>query len=570
MNEDRKKIIKQNIINELLECLNSSVSDNIVYDGNNNYLSGLVALLPNRINSTKREFLTWYLSLLQIDNTPLYSVDYLLRLSSSYKKNPNFISQVEKYARINKKKKLPEEVWSTFLTSLLFDFEDGFFEAKIYIINKVLEAHWDAFIKCNLKWLFQFILSDKTSRLLKVGDIRESFYKNTKKADVQEKINERWGFFFYWLNKIANRGEEVSSKISSLGLISYNKNINILFTKEKEEFLDFIEPKLPPFILAHNYSLSCISELSEHFHAKKTFFLNSEVSFINKPEPFYILRPLLDNFVLPPIFYSRFCKYGWDEEQSAFMLHALMGKPLHRFEGLPFKLTQKACNELLTMTEFTGFSFWANLVAAQLLSLGVSRDFVNSVIVLIDRFRGRYDFWINVFELLFKKGALRHELVNLCDYIRFVHFDLNQQIDLKNISLVNLRNRTEEWHFNLKFEKTINEKLPRVDVKPFKYTDPNTESKYCIRQLVTSAELYAEGSWMHHCVFTYTRDCLNKNSFIFSLRQIEGESEVSIVTIQVNRFKSVIQMKGPYNRETTPFEKQVIGFWAAKNNLIIK
>ena len=102
------------------------------------------------------------------------------------------------------------------MNSLLFEFEGGFFEAKIYILNKVLDTHLDAFEKCNLKLLFQFILSDKTSKLLKVDDIKESFYKNTKKADVQDKINNRWGFYFYWLNKIANHGENISYNIKIL------------------------------------------------------------------------------------------------------------------------------------------------------------------------------------------------------------------------------------------------------------------------------------------------------------------------------------------------------------------
>ena len=127
MNEDQKKRIKQNIINEIIECLNANISDNIVYVGNNNYLSGLLALLPFSINSTKREFLTWYVSLLQIENTPLFSVDYLIRISSTYKKNPHFISQVGKYAKINKSKNLPDEIWTAFLNSLLFEFEGGFF-----------------------------------------------------------------------------------------------------------------------------------------------------------------------------------------------------------------------------------------------------------------------------------------------------------------------------------------------------------------------------------------------------------------------------------------------------------
>ena len=87
--------------------------------------------------------------------------------------------------------------------------------------------------------------------------------------------------------------------------------------------------------------------------------------------------------------------------------------------------------------------------------------------------------------------------------------------------------------------------------------------------MTTSWELYSEGALLHHCVYTYTNSCLAKNAFIFSLRQIEGEHELPLVTIQVNKSMQIIQTKGAYNRETTAFEDGIIGIWAEKNKLDI-
>jgi hypothetical protein len=44
------------------------------------------------------------------------------------------------------------------------------------------------------------------------------------------------------------------------------------------------------------------------------------------------------------------------------MFHALIGKPLHQFEGLPFKLTKKACNVLLTMNPYKDYSKDINMI----------------------------------------------------------------------------------------------------------------------------------------------------------------------------------------------------------------
>lgn len=569
MNDDRKKILKQNVINDLSDCLKASESETIVYRGEINYLSGLVSLLKPGLNYTKREFLTWYLAVLQIEKVPLLPIEIVLRLTSTFKINSHFLRQLELFSRSNKKKDLPEEVWTVFMTTLLLEPKANFIEAKIYIVNKIVDDHWEALKKCNVKALFRFILSHNTSLLLKTDGTKEQDLKNTRNAEVQNQINQRWGFFFYWLNKMVQHNENLNVNLDRMASKVITKNHHTRFTPEKEEFLNFIEPKLPPFKLAHNYTLPCISELAVHFTARKAIFEESDIETITKPDTFYVLRPLMGKFVIPEIFYSHFHQFEWTEEKSRFMLHALMGKPLHRFEELPFKLTQKACHMLLTMPELKRFSFWSNFAAAQLLSLDVSLEFTTAAVTLLDRFRSRYDFWIQVFEILFKKGAIPDEVVNLSDYIRYVYFDLEEQIDLRNISLNNLRARSLEWHVSLDLHRTKNQKLPRIDVKLFKYTDPDSDLSYCIRQLNTSWELYSEGALLHHCVYTYTNSCLAKNAFIFSLRQIEGEHELPLVTIQVNKSMQIIQTKGAYNRETTAFEDGIIGIWAEKNKLDI-
>ena len=127
--------------------------------------------------------------------------------------------------------------------------------------------------------------------------------------------------------------------------------------------------------------------------------------------------------------------------------------------------------------------------------------------------------------------------------------------------------RSLEWHTNISLIKTINEKLPLFDIKIFKYTDPHSDLKYCIRQLVTSSELYAEGKYMHHCVYTYTKDCLAGKTYIFSLRQIDDKIQLPMVTIEVARSKLILQRKGAYNRVATTFENEVIAMWAKTNNL---
>jgi hypothetical protein len=72
---------------------------------------------------------------------------------------------------------------------------------------------------------------------------------------------------------------------------------------------------------------------------------------------------------------------------------------------------------------------------------------------------------------------------------------------------------------------------------------------------------------MHHCVYTYTSDCLSGKTYIFSLRQIDDKIQMPMVTIEVSRSKLILQKKGAYNRVATTFENEVIAMWAKTNNL---
>lgn len=73
--------------------------------------------------------------------------------------------------------------------------------------------------------------------------------------------------------------------------------------------------------------------------------------------------------------------------------------------------------------------------------------------------------------------------------------------------------------------------------------------RWSIKELTSNRELVAEGKAMHHCVSSYTRNCRNGNTSIWSLRARElGRAEEPVLTIAVDpRSRAVMQVRGKYN-----------------------
>lgn len=77
-------------------------------------------------------------------------------------------------------------------------------------------------------------------------------------------------------------------------------------------------------------------------------------------------------------------------------------------------------------------------------------------------------------------------------------------------------------------------------------------------ELTTSQALYDEGEAMGHCVGSYSLDCLNGESAIFSLVK-DGKREV---TIEINpRHRELVQVQGLYNSDSSAEVDAVVKAW---------
>lgn len=128
-----------------------------------------------------------------------------------------------------------------------------------------------------------------------------------------------------------------------------------------------------------------------------------------------------------------------------------------------------------------------------------------------------------------------------------------------------LLRQMEQWHHGLHKRKSgKNLFFKRCGIKEFALKTGNKKdpTTWTIRELLSSAELYAEGKAMRHCVGSYASSCANGNCSIWALESKTDNTVRKHQTIEVNKHRVIVQSRGKQNRLPDDQEKQVINKWA--------
>ncbi len=94
--------------------------------------------------------------------------------------------------------------------------------------------------------------------------------------------------------------------------------------------------------------------------------------------------------------------------------------------------------------------------------------------------------------------------------------------------------------------------------------------RFAVVELLDAAALRGEGAAMHHCVFTYARQCQDGRTAIFSLRLDRGHGPERLATVEVNvRSRQIVQARGPCNRLVTAADARLLRAWVVQARLRI-
>jgi hypothetical protein len=157
----------------------------------------------------------------------------------------------------------------------------------------------------------------------------------------------------------------------------------------------------------------------------------------------------------------------------------------------------------------------------------------------------------------------------IIDYIDDQVIRNGRKIDFNTKKVSNLWAEALIWHRELRlmrvgnYSRTFN--LPKSEINTYK--TKFQDKKYKIVQLLTNKDLIEEGRTLSHCVGTYTNNCIDRGSYIFSLcLEQENEKNTPLITIEVNA-NTIRQKKGKRNRTCSKEEDYIIRKWAKENKL---
>jgi hypothetical protein len=89
-----------------------------------------------------------------------------------------------------------------------------------------------------------------------------------------------------------------------------------------------------------------------------------------------------------------------------------------------------------------------------------------------------------------------------------------------------------------------------------------------ITELLSSAQLRAEGDAMRHCVATYTGSCHSGRTAIYSLTVEQRAGKERLLTIEVSvQDRRITQARGRMNQMPTPLAERVLRAWATTTSV---
>ncbi len=134
--------------------------------------------------------------------------------------------------------------------------------------------------------------------------------------------------------------------------------------------------------------------------------------------------------------------------------------------------------------------------------------------------------------------------------------------------------RMEQWHRALARAKDLSGLEWNGVALPdhvIEQKDPENKDRlvlWTFHQITSGKELAAEGTAQRHCVFGYKSSCVRGECSIWSLTRTDGVgNKARRLTIEVNRYGTIVQKRGLANRLPRPDEEHVVDQWALAFNL---
>ena len=296
-----------------------------------------------------------------------------------------------------------------------------------------------------------------------------------------------------------------------------------------------------------------------------------------------LARHLLARYDVP-----MFMDHCWfDEPQyQEWFVHIGQGQNIRKIENLPIALTKMQAHHFLRAPK--DYTIKEALRWGQIVGMGGEERLVDAVITthMGRAFHRDEPFWATVLQWFVNNQTMDMRQVGpVIDYIesqkfhnlgnvwvngRFeMHGPPQPNFSMKGRTSESLIRQVEEWHKHLAKSKSRRvTSWNSCGIEGLDRVEGDGKKRFLIVELLTSAQLSAEGNAMHHCVGSYSMSCSSGRCAIYSLQSDESGFLTRRLTIEVDlQTRQIVQARGKYNVMPSETDKRVLRMWAVQSGL---
>jgi hypothetical protein len=181
-------------------------------------------------------------------------------------------------------------------------------------------------------------------------------------------------------------------------------------------------------------------------------------------------------------------------------------------------------------------------------------------------------FWRDAARFFAVNPVPLNEIDDLCDFFE-ARLAENRRYSLKGRTLSLLRAQCEAWHRDLARIRRVGggswegSPLPDWSCKVRHREQRHKDVTWTVTQIKTGRELAEEGNRMRHCVYSYKPLCMSGRSSIWSVKACNWAGSQRVLTIELDAYNRVVQIRGYANRLPKPSEMSIVRRWATANTI---
>lgn len=525
------------------------------------YVQSIFILLNKEKQDIVRKFLMNYIFLLNHKLFPVFTVETVLLTFEKWKMHPAIFDDLLYLSKKVKDKTLTADFWNQFIRCTSTDKPNKDLQrARLNLLCTLLNSktiHKDEYIKYGIV----------ISTIMKLKIHSDDF--NVLKKQLKTNPSHAYYRMFFMIRHGIQK-QQKGLELSEMMMIHFatpDRSFN--YSPEIERFHLKLERFLPENYLVQLQKLD-LGKLYHIYQLRPSLFDSFELELEGELNLQSLLKSMFSDFMFSGVFLKAFSMDQISSDELEWMNNELTGKNIVHAQNLPFRLTKKAAHHFRCLPFDLDLSVTRALIYSSIYTAVLDKHY-SMIIARSIRSIEHAEYWIDVMVLLHKQGLRSAEVREVMDYLHEKVIVDGEQIIVKNKSIRNLMLEIDLWHEQLIVSRLLKrigtKKLVQSDIDVY-YNDFDGES-YLIKQLKRTNELYYEGQFLRHCVYTYRKYCQEGSTFIFSLRKItENSDEIPLITIEVVR-NEIRQAKGKFNRQPSMLEKDIIRLWAQEKQLKI-